>query len=395
MNRTAWLQDRRMTKFSEVLCRWRMKTLSASEAGEILGMSERSFRRFRQRYEDEGEAGLVDKRVGRASAKRVPVDRLSWMLDLYASQYRGWNASHFHEHLVKRFGFDWGYTWTKTQLQSAGLIIRAPRRGAHRRKRPRKPCEGMMLHQDGSRFAWLEGEPELDLIVTMDDATSTIYSAFLVEEEGTASSFRGFLDVFSEHGLPCSVYSDRGSHYFYTPKAGEAVDKNRLTQVGRALKQLGIEHIPAYSPEARGRSERKFGTLQDRLPKELKLAGIRDIEAANRFIREVYLPEHNKRFARPPEIAQSAFVSVADKAMLAEILCIEEERVVGRDNTVCYGRLRLQLPPSPLRAHYVKARVRMHVYPDDSLAVFHGPRLLARYTKQGEFIEAQSLKAAA
>jgi transposase len=395
MNRTAWLQDRRMTKFSDVLCRWRMKTLSAAEAGEILGMSERSFRRFRRRYEDEGEAGLSDRRVGKASAKRVPVDRLTWMLDLYGSQYRGWNSKHFHEHLVKRFGFDWGYTWTKTQLQSAGLIIRAPRRGAHRRKRPRKPCEGMMLHQDGSRFAWLEDEPELDLIVSMDDATSTIYSAFLVEEEGTASSFRGFLDVFGDHGLPCSVYSDRGSHYFYTPKAGEAVDKERLTQVGRALDKLGIEHIPAYSPEARGRSERMFATLQDRLPKELKLAGITGIEAANRFIREVYLPEHNQRFAKPPEIAQSAFVPVADKAVLTEILCIEEERVVSRDNTVGYGRLRLQLPPSPLRAHYVKARVKVHVYPDAALAVFHGPRLLARYTKEGDLTEAHILKAAA
>lgn len=395
MNRTAWLQDRRMTKFSEVFFRWRKKTLSAAEAGEILGMSERTFRRFRQRYEDEGEAGLADKRLGRASARRVPADRLTWMLDLYASQYRGWNVQHFHEHLVKRFGFDWGYTWTKRQLQTAGLVIAAPHRGAHRRKRPRKPCEGMMLHQDGSSFEWLEGEPELDLIVSMDDATSTIYSAFLVEEEGTASSFRGFLDVFGEHGLPCSVYSDRGSHYFYTPKAGEAVDKNRLTQVGRALKQLGIEHIPAYSPEARGRSERMFGTLQDRLPKELKLAGIKGVEAANRFIREVYLPEHNKRFAKPPEIAQSAFVSVADKALLAEILCVHEERVVSRDNTVCYGRLRLQLPPSPLRPHFVKARVNVHEYPDATLAIFHGPRLIARYTKDGDLVEPKPLRAAA
>jgi transposase len=378
-----------------VLCRWRKKTLSAAEAGEILGMSERSFRRFRRRYEDEGERGLADRRVGRASAKRVPVDRVTWMLDLYASQYRGWNASHFHEHLVKRFGFDWGYTWTKTQLQTTGLIIRAPRRGAHRRKRPRKPCEGMMLHQDGSRFAWLENEPELDLIVSMDDATSTTYSAFLVEEEGTASSFQGFLDVFGEHGLSCSVYSDRGSHYFYTPKAGEAVDKTRLTQVGRALRQLGIEHIPAYSPEARGRSERMFGTLQDRLPKELKLAGIRDIEAANRFIRDIYLPEHNARFAKLPELPERAFVPVADKSMLAEILCIQEERVVSRDNTVGYEGLRLQLPPSPLRAHYVKARVNVHEYPDATIAIFHGPRLIARYTKDGDLVEPKPLKAAA
>ena len=395
MNRTTWLQDRRMAKFVDMLSRWQSKQLSAAEAGEILGMSERTFRRFRQRYEEEGESGLADKRVGKASAKRVPVDRIEWMLELYRSQYRGWNVKHFHEHLVKRFGFDWGYSWTKLQLQASGLIERAPRRGAHRRKRPRKPCEGMMLHQDGSRHAWLAGEPPLDLIVTLDDATSKIYSTFLIEEEGTVSTFQALLEVFTAQGLPCSLYTDRGSHYFLTPKVGEAVDKTQLTQVGRALDRLGIEHIPAYSPEARGRSERMFATLQDRLPKELELAGIAGIEAANRFIREVYLPEHNALFAKPAEIAQSAFVPIADPALISEALCMEEERTVSRDNTIGYQRLRLQLPPSPVRPHYVKAHVKVRQYPDATLAVFHGPRLLARYTKEGNLIEPNGLKAAA
>jgi hypothetical protein len=240
----------------------------------------------------------------------------------------------------------------------------------------------MMLHQDGSRFAWLAGQPMLDLIVTMDDATSKIYSAFLVEEEGTASTLRALVEVFAVQGLPSSLYTDRGSHYFFTPKAGEAVDKERLTQVGRALNWLGIEHIPAYSPEARGRSERMFGTLQDRMPKELKRAGITDLEAANRFIREVYLAAHNARFAKPPAIAQSAFVA-ADPTMLAEVLCVEEERVVARDNTVAYAGYRLQLPQSPLRPHYVRARVKVREYPDGTLAVFHGPRRIARYSAQG------------
>jgi len=228
----------------------------------------------------------------------------------------------------------------------------------------------------------------------MDDATSTIYSAFLVEEESTASTLRALLQVFATHGLPSSLYTDRASHYFHTPKAGEAVDKERLTQVGRALDRLGIEHIPAYSPEARGRSERMFGTLQDRLPKELKLAGIADIEAANRFIREVYLPAHNARFAKPPTIAESAFVRLADPTSLVDILCIEQERVVARDNTVSYGSLRLQLPPSRVRAHYVKARVRVHEYPDGALAVFHGPRLLARYDAGGKPLAEATLKLA-
>jgi transposase len=394
MNRTTWLQGRRMQKFRDVLSRWESKELSAMEAGEILGCSERQFRRYRTRYEEEGLAGLADKRLGKASAQRVPVDEIDWMLEQYRTHYLGWSVKHFHEQLQKRHSFHWGYSWTKTQLHTAGLVDRAKRRGAHRRKRARKPCIGMMLHQDGSRFGWLAGEPELDLIVTMDDATSEVYSAFLVEEEGTASTLRGLLDVFTAKGLPASLYSDRGSHYFFTPKAGEAVDKDRLTQVGRALDRLGIEHIPAYSPQARGRSERMFGTLQDRLTKELKLAGIGDVETANRFIREVYLPAHNARFARPAALPDSAFVA-ADPAQLRETLCVQEERTVARDNTVSYGRLKLQLPQSPLRPHYVKARVRVHQYPDGALAVFHGPRPIARYTSQGEIIATQPHKAAA
>lgn len=395
MNRTTWLQDRRMQKFRDVLGRWEAKKLSALEAAELLGMSERTFRRYRQRYEEEGATGLRDRRLGKASLKRVPADRVAWLLELYRTQYRGWNVKHFHEHVVKRFDFRWGYTWTKMQLQASGLVLRARHRGAHRRKRPRKPCEGMMLHQDASRFEWLKGEAALDLVVTMDDATSKLYSALLLEEESTVSTFRALLEVFSKKGLPSSLYTDRGSHYFFTPKAGEAVDKNRLTQVGRALKQLGIEHIPAYSPEARGRSERMFATLQDRLPKELALAGIAGIEAANRFIRDIYLPEHNTRFAKPAELSESAFVKLKDNAMLAEILCIEEERVVSRDNTVSCPIGRLQLPESRLRAHYVKAKVKLRHYPDGTLAIFHGPRALARYSREGELLTVKPERLAA
>jgi len=196
-----------MKKFRDVLSRWERKELSAIEAGELLGCSERQFRRYRARYEEEGIDGLVDRRLGKASARRVPVDAIEWMLDQYRTHHRGWNVKHFHEHLQQRHSFGWGYTWTKTQLHAVGLVERAARRGAHRRKRPRKPCVGMMLHQDASRFAWLEGEAELDLVVTMDDASSTIYSAFLVEEEGTASTFRALLEVFSTHGLGSIIRS--------------------------------------------------------------------------------------------------------------------------------------------------------------------------------------------
>ncbi len=394
MNRAAWLQDRRMQKFRDVLSRWDAGGLSMMEAGELLGMSERQFRRYRTRFDEDGLEGLVDRRLGKPSSKRVPTAERDRMLELYREAYRGWNIKHFHEHLRRDHGFRWGYTWVKTQLHTAGLVERAKRRGAHRRKRERKPFEGMMLHQDGSRACWLADQPALDLIVTMDDATSTIYSAFLVEEEGTASTFRALLEVFTAHGLPSSLYTDRGSHYFYTPQADGPVDKHCLTQVGRALEQLGIEHIPAYSPEARGRSERMFGTLQDRLIKEFALAGIRNITAANRFLCKVYLPQHNARFAKPAALAESAFVA-ADPALLAETLCIEEKRIVARDNTVVYGRRHLQLPASPSRAHYVKATVKVREYPDGTLAVFHGPRRLARYNATGQMLETPKLRAAA
>jgi transposase len=383
-----------MQKFRDVLSRWEAGGLSMMEAGELLGVSERQFRRYRDRYEEGGLEGLADGRLGTPSPKRVPLADARLMLELYGGAYRGWNVKHFHEHLVRDHGFRWGYTWVKTQLHTAGLVERAKRRGAHRRKRERKPWEGMMLHQDGSQAAWLAGRPQLDLIVTMDDATSTIYSAFLIAEEGTASTLRALLDVFTAHGLPSSLYTDRGSHYFYTPKADGPVDKDRLTQVGRALKHLGIEHIAAYSPQARGRSERMFGTLQDRLIKELAKVGIREVDAANAWIRDIYLPEHNARFAKPAAFEENAFVA-ADPALLAETLCIEEERVVARDNTVGYGGLHLQLPQSRARAHYVKARVKLREYPDGTLAVFHGPRLLARYDAEGQAVAGENLKVAA
>ena len=221
----------------------------------------------------------------------------------------------------------------------------------------------------------------------MDDATSEIYSAFLVEEEGTASTFRALKQVFTVKGMPSSLYTDRGSHYFHTPEAGGKVAKDQHTQVGRALHQLGIEHIAAYSPEARGRSERAFGTLQDRLVKELALAGIATVEAADRFIADTYLPDHNRRFATPPELDDSAFVPLVRPDQVDDILCLHTERIVARDNTVRYERRVLQIPATPARHHYVKARVRVHEYPDGTLAVFHGPRCLARYTANGEPVE--------
>lgn len=386
------LPEVRVARIVEAIGRYRSGGLSCLEAAEVLGMSERHFRRLRDRYEAEGAEGLIDRRRGRASARAAPVDQIAWLLEQYRTVYRGWTVKHFHDHLRKHHGFGWGYTWTKSQLHTAGLVRPAPRRGAHRRKRPRRPMVGMLLHQDGSRHEWLEGQAQLDLIVTLEDASSEIYSAFLVEEEGTMSSFIGLLAVIEAQGLPCALYSDRASHYFHTPEAGGKVDKSKLTQVGRALWQLGIEHIPAYSPEARGRSERAFGTLQDRLVKEFRLAGITTIEGANRYLREVYLPDHNSRFAQAPERPESAFVPVAAE-QVRDILCRHEERIVGNDNCVRYRGLSLQLPPSPLRPHFVKAKVRVHEYPDRTLAVFHGPRRLASYSADGALIDEQRMAA--
>jgi len=371
-----------MLKLRSVLDRYEASELSQLEAAELLGVGERTFRRWRRRFEEEGEAGLVDRRLGKVSGKEVPADEAMRVAELYRTRFSGFTAKHFHEHLVSDYGFRWGYTWTKTFLQSKGLLEKAQRRGAHRRKRPRRPMPGMMLHQDGSRHVWLAGQPAMDLIVTLDDATSRIYSAFLVPEEGTDSTFRALREVFEAHGLPCSLYTDRGSHYFLTPEAGGKVAKDQLTQVGRALKHLGIEHIAAYSPQARGRSERAFRTLQDRLPKELALAGVTALEDANRFIGKIHIPAHNAGFAIKPEQEGSAFVPVTG-IDLGEILCIQEERKVGHDNTVAFNRLRLQIPESPLRPHYVRATVKVRRYLDGSHAIFHGPRCLARYDCEG------------
>jgi transposase len=259
MRRTEALQGVRMAMFLNILHRWESAELNQEEAAELLGVSERTFRRWTRAYEDEGEAGLVDRRLGKASGKRVPVDRAEEVERLYRERYQGFTVKHFHEHLIKDHGFGWSYTWLKLHLQWAGLAPKAKRKGAHRRKRERRPLPGMMLHQDGSRHEWLEGQPPLDLIVTLDDATGEIYSAFLVEEEGTGSTFRALNEVFSKHGLPMSLYTDRGSHYFFTPEAGGALDRKQPTQVGRALRQLGVEHIGAYSPHSPSRDGRPSG----------------------------------------------------------------------------------------------------------------------------------------
>lgn len=367
-------------RFEEAYEGWNEGRLTQVEAARLLGMCERSFRRYVARFEADGLEGLIDRRLEQVSNRRAPVDEVVAVVERYRSRHLGWNVRHFHA-WYRRDGGARSYSWVKKRLQEAGLVEVGKKKGAHRKKRERMALPGMMIHQDGSRHEWLEGQM-FDLIVTMDDATSEHYAMALVEEEGTASSFAGVGAVIRAQGLFCSFYSDRGSHYWHTPEADGKVDKEKLTQFGRAMKQLGIEMIPAYSPEARGRSERAFATHQDRLPKELAAAGVHDMASANRYLAEVYLPAFNAEFAVPAREEGSAFVPWIGGS-LDDILCEQAERTVGNDNCVKFEGLALQIPADRHRCNYVKARVRVHRYVNGNLAVFHGPRKLADYSPDG------------
>jgi transposase len=368
-------------RFEEAYGGWQQGRLTQEEAARLLGVCERTFRRHIDRYEDEGLEGLIDKRLNQISHRWAPVDEVVRLVDCYRKRHDGWNAKHFYA-WYKRDGGERSYSWVKNRLQDAQLVPKATKRGAHRKKRERSPLPGMMLHQDASTHEWVPGQ-HWDLIVTMDDATNEHYSIFFVEEEGTQSSFRGVRDVIEARGLFSAFYSDRGSHYWTTPEAGGKVDKVNLTQFGRAMKHLGIHMIAAYSPEARGRSERAFATHQGRLPKELTLVGITDMTAANVYLREVYRLAFNAEFAQPPSEDGTAFVPFQGGS-LDDILCEQFERTVGKDNCVRFEGLALQIPSDRHRCHYVKAKVRVHRYTDGMLAVFHGPRRLAKYDAQGQ-----------
>lgn len=368
-------------RFEEAYTSWQDRRLTQEEAARLLGVCERSFRRYIERYEENGLDGLIDKRLSQVSARKAPVDEVLRLEALYKEQYDGWNIKHFHAFYQREHNGSRSYTWVRNTLQKAGLVKKAPSRGKHRRRRERAPMKGMMLHQDGSTHEWVPGY-HWDLIITLDDATSEHYSMFFVEEEGTASSFQALQEVIGTQGLPSSLYTDRGSHYWYTPEAGGKVDKHNLTQFGRAMKHLGIEMIPSYSPQARGRCERQFATHQARLPKELAARGITDRAEANRYLRETYLPAFNREFMVKPAVAGSAFVPFPGTG-LDDILCEQFERTVNKDNCVAFEGKKLQIPASTCRRHYVKAKVRVHRYADGGLAIFHGPRKLASYTARG------------
>jgi hypothetical protein len=377
-------------RFEEAYGGWQAGRLTQEEAAQLLGLCARSFRRHIERYHDAGMEGLMDKRLSQVSQRRAPVDEVLALTGQYRQRHLGWSAKHFHA-WYQREGGGRSYTWVKRALQGAQLVPTAPKRGAHRKRRERAAWPGMLVHQDGSTHYWVP-QQQWDLIVTMDDATSEHYSMFFVDEEGTQSSLQGVHEVIDQRGLFSSFYSDRGSHYWHTPEAGGKVDKNNPTQFGRALAQLGITMIAAYSPQARGRSERAFRTHQDRLPKELALAGITDMAAANDYLAAIYRPAFNAEFMQPAMEEGSAFVAWIG-GDLDDILCEQFERTVRPDNCVHFAGRVLQIPADRHRCHYVKVKVRVLRYPNGTMAICHGPRKLARYDAHGALVA--QLKAAA
>lgn len=384
MRRTEMLQEVRKMRFEEIYGNWTGKRLSQEDAARVLGVCSRTFRRYIDRYEEDGLEGLTDKRLNQISHRRAPVDEVFALTERYKNRYRGWSVKHFYS-WYSRDGGKRSYTWVKNTLQSKGLVSKSKKRGKHRKRREPFPLPGMMLHQDGSQHEWVEGK-KWDLIITMDDATNEHYSMFFVEEEGTMSSFKGIKEVISKKGLFSSLYTDRGSHYWHTPESGGKVDKNNPTQFGRAMRHLGIEMIPAYSPEARGRSERAFGTHQGRLPKELAYHEITDMEESNRYLAEVYMPACNEEFMHLGREQGTAFIQWMG-TNLDDILCEQHERTVSSDNCVSFGGKTLQIPRDEYRCNYIRVHVRVHLYTDGSMAIFHGPRKLADYDFKGQLKE--------
>jgi len=368
----------RAMKLQDVMLRAMAKRITWYQAAEILGISCRQMQRWKTRFEHEGYEGLFDRRRGTPSPKRVPLTTVETVLRLYQEQYFDFNVRHFHEKLRSEHQLKLSFTWVKAALQGAGLVKTRRKRGTHRKRRPRRPLPGMLLHIDGSKHRWFSDERWYDLLVIMDDATSEIYYAQLVEEEATRTVMLGLRAVIEEKGLFCALYSDRASHFFVTPKTGEPVDHNRLTQVGRALHELRIQMIPAYSPQARGRSERGFGTWQGRLPQELRLQGITTLAAANQFLRDKYVKEFNEKFTVKASERGTAFVPLKRKD-LDLVFSLQHERVVARDNTVSFANCNWQIERTKIRSTLAGCRVTVHEHLDDSISITLGPQLVGRY----------------
>jgi transposase len=371
----------RMMKIQEVILKAMAGKLKWWEAAEIIGVTDRTMRRWRERYQEHGYSGLWDYRKRSPSPKRIAVEVLERVLQLYREKYFDFNVQHFHEKLREEHGISQSYTWVKTALQEAGLVERRKKRGTHRQRRPRRAMPGMMLHIDASEHNWFGDGRKYELIVILDDATSEIYYAQLVEAESTRSMLSALREVVKARGVFCSLYSDRAAHFFVTPKAGEKVDKTRLTQVGRALHELGIKMIPAYSPQARGRSERSFGTWQGRLPQELRLRGIRDLGKANEFLKEQYVKEFNGRFSVAAAEKGTAFVRLRRRD-LDDIFSVQHERTVNQDNTVQLDNRVFQIMKTRWRNTLAGMTVAVHEQLDGSVTIHYGPHRIAEFAPE-------------
>jgi len=372
-------------KVQDVLLKAMAKKITWWAAAEIIGVTDRTMRRWRQRLEKHGYSGLADGRKGKMSFRRVPLKTVEEVLGLYQEKYYDLNVRHFHEKLREEHEIELSYTWVYQALVGAGLVPKRRRRAAHRRRRERRPMVGMLLHIDGSKHQWFNDDRWYDLLVILDDANTEIYYARLVEEESTRTVMAGLREVIERKGLFCALYSDRGSHFFVTPKAGEKVDKHRLTQVGRALRELGVQMIPAYSPQARGRSERNFGTWQGRLPQELRLAGIHTVEEANRFLREHYIGEFNAKFMVAAAQKGTAFRRCS-RTDLEWIFTIQTERVVAKDNTVAIGERCWQIEKSRFRHTLAGCTVMIHEHLDGRISIRYGPHVVAQFDTAGQAI---------
>jgi len=379
-----WQEVKAMTR-REVIVRAIAKEITWIQAAWICRITDRHMRRLKERYLTQGYDGLVDHRGGKPRRKRIPVATIEQLCQLRREQYADFSVQHFWEKATEVHGLEISYTWAKLALQAAGLAEKSPGRGKYRRRRERRPLRGMMLHLDGSTHEWLADQPMQDLIVMQDDADSRLHYARFVPQEGTLSTCAALKHVLAQAGRFCELYTDRGSHFCYTPGAGQAATTAHAGQVSRALKALGIRQILAYSPQARGRSERTFQTIQGRLPQELRAAGITTYAAANEYLARVFVPDFNRRFTVPPAQPGTAFVPLIG-VDLELLLSVQHTRTVWNDSTVSFEGMTLQLPPRPARAHYVRCPVVVHEFPEGTLGISYQGRLLARYRRDGQLL---------
>ena len=382
----AW--ERAMT-VQEVILKALSGELHGFRAADILGWSPRTLRRWRERYETHGYVGLVDKRLHRPSIRRVAAPEVGRLLQLYRERYQGFNVRHVHQIARREHGVTVSYSFLKHTLQAAGLVKKHRARGRQRRRREPRACFGELLHLDGSVHEWFTLAPDERpcLIAVSDDATKRVLQAACYASESRQAVMTSLAAVLRTEGIPMALYTDRAHWAFHTPKAKGPVDKTQLTQVGRAFARLGVEHIPSYSPQARGRSERLNRTFQDRLVNELRVAGIATIEAANVYLAEHFVPQHNATFARAPRDPASAFVALGS-ADLDAILCHEETRIVARDNTVSVGTIPLQISAQPGRRSCVGLQVTVRHHLDGRITISQGARVFATFTATGQPVPA-------